>query len=66
MTAPNSQLMWRGVVGPLGLFAGLCSTFALVVTMAEAWQEHAQAQWPVATARVERCGLHSTSSPSAG
>jgi hypothetical protein len=60
--APKSQLTWRGVVGLLGLFAGLCSIFALVVTVAEAWQEHAQAQWPVATARVERCGLHQTSS----
>jgi len=60
--APKNQLMWRGVVGLVGLFAGLCSIFALVVTVAEAWQEHAQAQWPVATARVERCGLHQTSS----
>jgi Protein of unknown function (DUF3592) len=46
----------------LGLFAGLCGVFALVVTVAEAWQEHAQALWPVATARVEKCGLHQTSS----
>jgi hypothetical protein len=60
--APKSQLMWPGLVGLLGLFAGLCSIFALVVTVAEGWKEHAQAQWPVATARVERCGLHQTSS----
>jgi len=35
----------------LGLFAGLCSILALVVTLAEGWQEHAQAQWPETTAR---------------
>jgi hypothetical protein len=29
----------------------------LVVTAAEGWQEHAQAQWPEATAQVQRCGL---------
>jgi hypothetical protein len=52
---------WRGWVvllaGFMGLFAGLCTVFALVVTAAEAWVEHAQAQWPKATARVQRCGL---------
>lgn len=41
----------------LGLLAGLCTVFALVVTAAEGWVEHAQAQWPHTTARVERCGL---------
>ncbi len=41
----------------LGLFAGLCSIFALVVTAILGWQEHAQAQWPEATAQVQRCGL---------
>jgi hypothetical protein len=40
-----------------GLFAALCTVFALVVTAAEGWVEHAQAQWPTATARVQRCGL---------
>jgi hypothetical protein len=48
---------WRGWVMLLGLFAGLCTVFALVVTAAEAWVEHTQAQWPQATARVQRCGL---------
>jgi hypothetical protein len=47
----------RVVCGGLGLFAGLCSIFALVVTAAEGWQEHAQAQWPEATARVQGCGV---------
>jgi hypothetical protein len=52
---------WRGwlllLTGFFGLFAGLCTVFALVVTAAEAWVEHPQAQWPQATARVQRCGL---------
>jgi hypothetical protein len=50
------QLVWLAVAG-LGLFAGLCSIFALIVTVAEGWQEHAQAQWPQATSLVQRCGL---------
>jgi len=52
---------WRGwlllLAGFFGLFAGLCTVFALVVTVAEAWVEHPQAQWPQAAARVQRCGL---------
>ncbi|MGP0017580.1 MAG: DUF3592 domain-containing protein [Candidatus Sulfotelmatobacter sp.] len=52
---------WRGwillLAGFMGLFAGLCTVFALVVTAAEAWVEHPQAQWPTATARIQRCGV---------
>ncbi|MFZ1009211.1 MAG: DUF3592 domain-containing protein [Candidatus Sulfotelmatobacter sp.] len=52
---------WRGilllVVPFLGLSAGLCTVFALVVTAAQAWQEHAHRQWPEVTAQVLRCGL---------
>jgi len=59
---PKTQLKWQGLVGLLGLFAGLCTIFALIVTVAEGWQEHVQAQWPEATARVEKCYLHQTSS----
>jgi len=47
----------RVLCGGLGLFAGLCSIFALVVTLAEGWQEHAQAQWPEVTARVQSCSV---------
>jgi hypothetical protein len=58
---PRSQPKWRGLVmllaGFFGLFAGLCTVFALVVTAALAWTEHAQEQWPAATARVQRCGV---------
>ncbi len=50
------QLVWLAVAG-LGLFAGLCTIFVLVVTVAQGWQEHAEAQWPQATALVQRCGL---------
>ena len=50
------KLVWLGLV-VLGLFAGLCSIFALVLTVAQGWQEHAQAQWPEATGLVQRCGL---------
>jgi hypothetical protein len=45
------------VLAFLGLTAGLCAVLALVVTAGQAWVEHAQAQWPEATARVQRCGV---------
>jgi len=52
---------WRGLIvllaSFLGLFAGLCTVFVLVVTAAQAWQEHTNAQWPETTALVQRCGL---------
>lgn len=47
----------RAIVGVMTLFAGLCMLFALVVTALEAWSEHAQAQWPEATARIGECAL---------
>ena len=62
--APKSQLTWRGFVGLMGFFAGLCTIFALVVTVAEAWQEHNQAQWPVATSRIQGCDLDPVSTGS--
>lgn len=57
----KSLLGWCGIAALLGLFAGLCTVFALVVTLAEGWQEHARAQWPEVMARVDRCRLHETS-----
>jgi hypothetical protein len=52
---------WRKFVllfsAVFGLTAGLCTVFALVVTSAQAWQEHVQAQWPEATAQVQHCAL---------
>jgi hypothetical protein len=59
--APKGRLMLQGVAGLLGLFAGLCTILALVVTVAQAWQEHAEARWPEVMARVDRCRLHQTS-----
>lgn len=64
MTVDETQKMpkWRRLflvtATLLGLFAGLCTVFALVVTIAEAWQEHKQAQWPEVSARIVQCGLH--------
>jgi hypothetical protein len=55
------RVVLRGVAALLGVFAGLCTIFALVVTAAEAWQEHAEARWPETMARVDRCYLHETS-----
>lgn len=55
-TAPKGGLMWLGLV-LLVATSGLCTIFALVVTAAQASQEHAQARWPEVTARVDRCGL---------
>jgi hypothetical protein len=60
-TVPKGQLM-RGIGALLGFLAGLCAMFALVVTVTQAWQQRAQARWPEATARVDRCGLEQTSS----
>lgn len=58
---PQNQSKWRGYVtllaAFLGLFTALCTVFALVVTAALAWQEHAEAHWPMATARVQQCGV---------
>lgn len=34
------------------------------MTVYEAWQEHAQAEWPETTATVDRCYLHQTSTRS--
>jgi len=52
---------WRRIVLLLasffGLVAGLCMVFVLVVAAAKGWQEHTRAQWPEATAQVQRCGL---------
>lgn len=41
----------------LGGFLGLCTIFILLVTAFEAWQEHAQAQWPEVTASIQSCGI---------
>jgi hypothetical protein len=58
--SPIAQMMWLGLA-MLVFFSGLCTIFAAVVTAGQAWQEHARANWPGVTARVERCGLDRTS-----
>lgn len=60
-SAAKTHPLFYGIVAFLSLFAGLCTVFALVVTVPQAWQEHAQAQWPQATASVEKCRLLQTS-----
>ena len=57
----KGPLMWLGLI-VLVIFLGLCTLFASVVTVAQAWQEHVQARWPELTARVDECGLERTSS----
>ena len=58
--APRNSLLWVGLA-VLVVLSGLCSIFALVVTVAEAWQERAEAGWPEATAQVVRCSLDRSS-----
>ena len=60
-TVQKGPLIWLGLMVLVVLF-GLCTIFASVVTVAQAWQEHLQARWPEATARVDECGLNRTSS----
>ena len=60
-TLPKGRLLRAGVM-VLVAFLGLCTIFVTVVTVAQAWQEHAEARWPEATARVDRCSLDRTSS----
>jgi len=54
-TRRSASLILAGMFAFLGLFAGLCTIFAGVVTIAEGWREHVQAAWPQTTARIEKC-----------
>src|SRR5215472_6045213 len=47
----------QGALGLGGLFAGLCALFALIATGADAWREHAQENWPAATATLQTCSV---------
>jgi nicotinamide riboside transporter PnuC len=53
----SNSLTAKGWVALLGIFAGLCTVFALIVSVAEKWQEPAQESWPELTAIVERCSV---------
>lgn len=60
-TGTVRPLMWLGLI-MLVILLGLCTMFASVVTVAQAWQEHVQARWPEVTSHVDECGLQRTSS----
>jgi len=60
-TAPKGLLLY-GCLILLVALTGLCTIFASVVTAIQAWQEHAQAQWPQVTSNVGRCAMVRTSS----
>ncbi|MGA7574886.1 MAG: DUF3592 domain-containing protein [Terriglobales bacterium] len=62
MVSPDQKMTMRMGLNFLVLLFGLCTIFASVVTVAEAWQEHLQARWPEVTARVDECSLDPTSS----
>jgi len=47
----------RTFFGFLSLFAALCTIFALGVTVAEGWREHAQSRWPAASVSLQHCAL---------
>src|SRR5271157_3156862 len=53
----RSSLTVPGLIGFLGLLAGLCAVLALVVTVGEAWRDHAVESWPEAPATIERCSV---------
>jgi hypothetical protein len=55
--ATKGSISTVGLIGLLGLFAGLCTIFALVATIADAWREHVQQGWPASTATIQRCSL---------
>lgn len=52
----TGKLAWLVSI-TLGLLFGLCTIFALVTTVAQALQERAQSQWPMVTARVDKCRM---------
>lgn len=55
--SPANPPTAQGFIALFGLFAGVCTVFALVFSAADALREHAQQSWPQTTATIERCGL---------
>ena len=53
---PVARLLWFAL-SAFTLLAGLCTIFALVVTVIQAWIEHNQAQWPEVTAQFKKCEM---------
>ena len=54
---PRRPFTAQGLIGVLALFAGLCTIFVLIVTVADSWSEHKQERWQQATASIERCSV---------
>ena len=53
----SSSPKTQSVIALLALFAGLCTAFALIVSIADVWREHVQKSWPEVTATIERCSV---------
>jgi hypothetical protein len=53
----TQQMTASGFAALLGLFAGLCSIFAVFVTISDWHEEATQARWPVASAVVDRADV---------
>ena len=53
----NWRHLTRGIVTLLGIFAGLCTVFALLVSVGEAWQQHVRQSWPETTATIKSCDV---------
>lgn len=58
MSAANRRQSIHGILVLLGIFAGLCTVFALVATVAQAVEDRSQSQWPQVTASVEKCVMY--------
>jgi hypothetical protein len=55
--AAKASMSSQTLVAFLILFAGLFSILVLIVTVSEAWKEHAQQSWPTASATVNYCNV---------
>jgi hypothetical protein len=53
----SKPLTTQGLVALLALFTGLCTMFALIVTISDGWREHAEQSWPHAIATIEHCSV---------
>jgi hypothetical protein len=60
LARPTRQMTASGLAGLLGLFAGLCTIFAICATVFDWHDETAQARWPVVSAVVERADVVSS------
>jgi hypothetical protein len=53
----SASLKAEGLIGLLALFSALCTVFALIVSISDAWSEHLQKSWPEVDATIERCNV---------